>query len=267
MKILVAGATGAIGRRLVPLLVKSGHTVSGTTRHADRARTLVELGAQPIVVDVFDAETLRDTLANDRPDAIIHQLTDLSGEDFKANSRLRIEGTRNLVDAAKAAGVEVMVAQSIAWLYVAGTTPAVETDPLDPDARGYAGVVALENIVAELPRGVVLRYGRLYGPGTWYAPDGLIAERIRKGEFNEPPAWASFVHVDDAAAGAAAALDWPAGPVNVVDDEPTTDWIGTFGGTPSDGVPAGRPISNAKARSLGWQPAYPRLSVSEPLAT
>lgn len=259
MKIFVAGASGAIGRRLLPLLIEAGHTVTGTTRHSDRAQGIADLGAEPVLVDVFDSDRLRAAVAEAAPDVVVHQLTDLSGEDFEANSRLRIKGTRNLVDAAKAAAVEVMVAQSIAWLYVPGTEPAVETDPLDPAVRSYAGVVALEEAVAEMTRGVVLRYGRLYGPGTWYAPDGLITERIRKGEFDEGPSWGCFVHVDDAAAAAVSALDWPAGVVNIVDDEPTTDWIKAFGGTPPKGVPSGRPISNAKAHSLGWRPAHPSV--------
>lgn len=259
MKIFLAGASGAIGRRLVPLLVKAGHEVTGTTRRADRAQGIADLGAEPVVVDVYDSERLHALIAEASPDVVMHQLTDLSGEDFQANSRLRIEGTRNLVDAAAAAGVEVMVAQSIAWLYVPGTEPAVETDPLDTSNRSYLGVAALEEAVASMPRGVVLRYGRLYGPGTWYAPDGLITERIRKGEFDEGPSWGCFVHVDDAATAAVAALDWPSGVVNIVDDEPTTEWIKAFGGTPPKGVPSGRPISNAKAHTLGWRPTHPTV--------
>lgn len=259
MRVFLAGASGVVGRRMVPLLVADGHEVWGTTRRADRAPDLAGAGARPVVVDVFDADALTEAVLDAAPDVVVHQLTDLRGEDFAANTRLRVEGTHNLVDAARAAGVEVMVAQSIAWLYAPGPGPAVETEPLDPGLRGYDGVAALEKAVAEMPRGVVLRYGLLYGPGTWYAPDGLITRRIRCGEHTPPASWGSFVHVDDAAAAAVAALDWPAGPVNVVDDEPTTDWPRAFGGTPQDGPPSGRPVSNAKARSLGWRPAHPRL--------
>ncbi|GLW65371.1 dTDP-glucose 4,6-dehydratase [Actinomadura rubrobrunea] len=265
MKIFVAGATGAIGRRLVPLLVQAGHEVVGTTRKPERARTLADQHATPVVVDVYDADALREAVRDARPDVVIHQLTDLADEDFDANSRLRMEGTRNLVDAALAADVEVMIAQSIAWLYVPGTRPAVETDPLDPSARPYEGVAALEREVARMPRGVVLRYGAFYGPGTWYAPDGAIAERVRAGSLRLTPAWTSFVHVDDAASATLAALDWPAGPVNIVDDEPATtaEWLPVYSaalGAPTPGTArhaaaTGRPVSNAKAKELGWKPS------------
>ncbi|TMQ97519.1 NAD(P)-dependent oxidoreductase [Actinomadura soli] len=265
MKILLAGATGVVGRRLIPLLVQAGHEVAGTTRRTERAGALRDLGAAPVVVDVLDAAAVREVVAAERPDAVIHQLTDLSDENFAANSHLRIVGTRNLVDAARAAGVETMIAQSIAWLYVAGDTPAVETDPLDTALPPYEGVAALEAAVGEMPRGVVLRYGALYGPGTWYAPDGAIAERVRAGTMRPAPSWTSFVHADDAASAALAALDWPAGPVNIVDDEPATtaDWLPVYGaaiGAPNPGnagkhaATMGRPVSNAKALGLGWKP-------------
>ncbi|MFB4298214.1 NAD-dependent epimerase/dehydratase family protein [Actinomadura sp. NTSP31] len=268
LKIFLAGATGVIGRRLIPLLVQAGHEVAGTTRRPERTGSIAALGAAPVVVDVMDAAAVREAVAEARPDAVVHQLTDLTGEDFEANSRLRVEGTRNLVDAAKAAGVETMVAQSIAWLYLPGDTPAAETDPLDPSLPPFAGIAALENAVAEMPRGVVLRYGALYGPGTWYAPDGAIAQRVKAGSLRLAPAWTSFVHADDAAAAALAALDWPAGPVNVVDDEPATtaEWLPVYSaalGAPTPGnagkhaAMTGRPVSNAKALGLGWKPRTP----------
>ncbi|MFC5745902.1 NAD-dependent epimerase/dehydratase family protein [Actinomadura rugatobispora] len=268
MKILVAGATGVVGRRLVPLLVQAGHEVAGTTRRAGRARSIADQKARPIVLDVFDAEAVRAVVAAERPDAIVHQLTDLAAEDFDANSRLRVHGTRNLVEAAGESGVELMIAQSIAWVYVPGERPAVESDPLDPKLPPSEGVIALEEAVASMPRGVVLRYGALYGPGTWYAPDGAIAERVRAGSLRLAPAWTSFVHADDAASAALAALDWPAGPVNVVDDEPATtaDWLPVYSaalGAPTPGTAGrhaattGRPVSNALALSLGWKPQVP----------
>jgi nucleoside-diphosphate-sugar epimerase len=266
LKILVAGATGVIGRHLVPLLIQAGHEVVGTTRRPERAESLTEMGARPLVVDAYDAAALHDAVTAERPDVVMHQLTDLSTEDFEANSRLRAEGTRNLVAAARAAEVETMIGQSIAWVYAPGTRPAVEDDPLDPSAPPYAGVVALEEGVGTMPRGVVLRYGALYGPGTWYAPDGAIADRVRAGELALNPAWTSFVHVDDAATAALAALDWPAGPVNVVDDEPATanEWLPVYAeiiGAPEPGVArhaaaTARPVSNAKAHGLGWKPKY-----------
>jgi nucleoside-diphosphate-sugar epimerase len=267
VKILVAGATGAIGSRLVPLLVQAGHTVAGTTRRAERAQSLRDAGATPLVLDVYDAAELRETVAREAPDAIIHQLTDLSAEDFDANGRLRVEGTRNLVEAAKAAGVPMMIAQSIAWAYMPGDAPAVEGDPLDPTVPPYKGVAALEEAVRTMPHGIVLRYGALYGPGTWYAPDGAIADRVRNGDMKLSPAWTSFVHVDDAAAAALAALDWPAGAINIVDDEPAqgSEWLPVYAESIGASVPGiaprhaavtGRPVSNAKARRLGWKPRY-----------
>ncbi|MFC4913324.1 NAD-dependent epimerase/dehydratase family protein [Actinomadura gamaensis] len=264
MKIFVAGATGVVGRRLVPLLVRAGHEVVGTTRSPERAQTLADQHATPVVVDVLDAGALTGALAEHSPDVVIHQLTDLSAEDFAANSRLRIAGTRNLVDAARAAGVQKMIAQSISWIYLPGTEPATETDELDASAPPYAGVAALEQAVGEMPHGVVLRYGAFYGPGTWYAPEGAIAQRVHAGALSLTPSWTCFVHVDDAASAAVAALDWPAGPVNIVDDEPATasEWLPVYSaalGAPTPptarhAAPLGRPVSNARARDLGWKP-------------
>jgi nucleoside-diphosphate-sugar epimerase len=264
MRILVVGATGVIGRRLVSLLLQAGHDVSGTTRRPERADALAALGAHPVVADAYDAAGLADAVAAAEPEVVMHQLTDLAGEDRAANVRLRIDGTANLVDAARAAGVQTMIAQSIAWIYAPGATPAVEQDPLDPEASAFPGVSALEAAVATMPRGVVLRYGTLYGPGTWYARDGAMADRARRGELRATPTTVPFLHADDAALAAAAALDWPAGPVNVVDDEPAPgyDWLPLFCesvGAPApryDDGPPGRPVSNAKARGLGWQPRF-----------
>ncbi len=242
VKIFVAGATGVVGRLLVPLLVAAGHTVSGTTRRPERAEAIRRSGATPVVLDVLDADAVRAALAEQRPDAVIHQLTDLSARDFAANSRLRIDGTANLVDAARAAGVRTMVAQSIAWLYRPGDGPAAEDEPLDPNARGYEGVAALEAAVATMPTGVVLRYGLLYGPGTWYPTARDIDEHIRAGDFAENAVGPAWLHVDDAARAAVQALEWPAGTVNLVDDEP---------------VQPGRPVSTARAKALGWKPRHP----------
>ena len=181
MKIFLAGAGGAIGRRLTPLLVAAGHDVVGTTRSADRAAAVAALGAEPVVVDVFDAAELTRTVQAAAPQIIMHQLTDLPHApgtpgyeaDLERNARLRIEGTRNLVAAAKGAGVTCLIAQSIAFVYAPGDGVRVETDPLDLAAAGARkrtvdGVVALEQTTLGLPEGIVLRYGLLYGPGTWF---------------------------------------------------------------------------------------------------
>ncbi len=274
MKIFVAGASGAIGRRLLPLLKTAGHEVIGTTRVSEKAQQLKALGAEPVIIDMFDREGLAAVLRETRPDVVIHQLTDLSGRNFQGNSRLRREGTRNLVDAARAAGVRQMIAQSIAWVCVPGDGPADERVPLDieaPDAsrkRTVTAVKELEDAVAEMEHGTVLRYGLLYGPGTWYAPDGLLADQVRQGRMTANPGVDSFVHVDDAARAALLALDWPEGVINIVDDEPApgTVWLPIYAEllkapappTSSDYAPWARGSSNKKARQqLGWQPLYP----------
>ncbi|MGH6683345.1 MAG: NAD-dependent epimerase/dehydratase family protein [Pseudolabrys sp.] len=181
MKIFLAGASGAIGRRLTPLLCAAGHQVAGTTRSAGKAAALRALGAEPVVVDVFDGAALARAVAAAAPNVVIHQLTDLAfapntpryNEALERNSKLRVDGTRNLVAAAKAAGVRRLIAQSIAFVYAPGEGARVETDPLDLAATGARkdtvdGVVALEQATLDLPEGIVLRYGFLYGPGTWF---------------------------------------------------------------------------------------------------
>ena len=171
-RIFLAGATGAIGRRLTPLLLDAGHQVAGTTRSAAKAEELRALGAEPIVVDVFDAAALARAVAGVGPEIVIHQLTDLPkgleprlmAEATVRNARVREEGTRNLVEAAIAAGARRLVAQSIAWMYAPGPEPHGEDDPLDraadgPRAATVRGVIALESSVlnARSLAGVVLR--------------------------------------------------------------------------------------------------------------
>ena len=185
MRIFLAGASGAVGRRLIPLLLADGHSVTGTTRSAAKAAELEAHGVTPVVLDVFDAGALRDAVVKTRPEVVIHELTDLpqvlDPEQMAAsrqrNTRLRVEGTANLVAAARAAGSRRLIAQSIAFAYAGGPEPHAETDPLaspegeDPSAITARGVRALEDAVlgASGIEGIVLRYGRLYGPGTWYA--------------------------------------------------------------------------------------------------
>jgi len=270
MRIFLAGATGAVGRRLVPLLVAGGHTVTAMTRRPDRAGALRALGAEPVVADAYDADALAAAVSAARPDAIVHQLTDLAAADSSANARLRIHGTRNLVDAASGAGVRRIVAQSIAWCYEPGDAPADEAVALDlraaePRRTTVLGVAALERAARELPEWVVLRYGTLYGPGTWFAADGARADDARAGRLRANGDVTSFVHVDDAAAAAALALDWPSGAVNVCDDEPAAgrDWMPAFctavgappPATEEGRAPWARGAVNHRARELGWTPA------------
>ncbi|TPI31684.1 NAD(P)-dependent oxidoreductase [Mesorhizobium sp. B3-2-1] len=204
-RIFLAGASGAIGQRLVPQLLAAGHQVTGTTRNTDKAARLEALGVEPAVVDVFDAEALMQAMLAARPDIVVHQLTDLPAgldpsrmaEAVVRNARIRDEGTGNLVAAAAAAGVRRMVAQSIAWAYASGPEPHAEADPLDGGASGnrgisVGGVIALETAVLDAPfAGIVLRYGQLYGPGTGA----------------NTAAGASPLHVDAAAHAALLALD------------------------------------------------------------
>jgi len=218
MKIFLAGATGVVGRRLACLLRNDGHDVAGTTRTSAKDVLLHELGVTPVVVDVFDAAALADALATVQPDVLIHQLTDLPSAPGtpgypaaqEANRRLRIEGTQNLMRAAKRAGVRRAVAQSIAFIYAPGEGTRIEDDPLDLTAEGVRqntvqGVVALEHEVLQTLgiEGIVLRYGYLYGPDTWYdAPP-------------KPPS----VHVDAAAHAALLAVTNGAGIYNIAEDD------------------------------------------------
>src|SRR5579883_1637409 len=252
MKIFVAGATGVMGRRLVPLLVAAGHEVVGTTRTGEKAGMLRAMGAVPAVVDAFDRAGLATAVSAAQPDVVMHQLTDLSARDSAANARVRIEGTRHLVDAARAAGVRRLIAQSIAWAYEPGPGPADEGVPLDtaaPEPRHtlVAGVQALETAADEIEGAVVLRYGLFYGPGTWYAPDGAIAEQVRRGEVTADASVSSFNDVDDEPA-------------------PGSVWLPVYAaslGAPAPRIGTGqergaRGASNGKARrQLGWRPLYP----------
>lgn len=301
MRVLVAGATGAIGRPLVRQLGAAGHEVVGTTRSEHRANLIREDGGEPAVVDVLDRDALRAVVAAARPDIVVHQLTQIPddlnprklAEQFEMTDRLRTEGTRNLVDAARAAGADRVVAQSIAFAYRHdGPRGELKTegDPLigsevPKDFRNTVeSVQALERTVLD-SGGLVLRYGYFYGPATAYAAsDGALAARVRKRGFpvvGDGGGVFSFVHVDDAAAATVAAVERGApGVYNVVDDEPAAlrDWLPVYaealGARPPRRVPAlvariavggwmtqsatgTRGASNAKAkRELGWLPRH-----------
>lgn len=174
MKVFLAGATGVVGRRLAVLLRRAGHEVAGTTRSQGKVAALRAIGVAPVVVDAYDAQRMKLAVHAAQPDVIVHQLTDLPQAidpttmpaALEANARLRIEGTRNLVDAALTSGVRRMIAQSIAFAYAPGQGPLSEEHPINPAATG---VIALEDAVLRTDgiEGIVLRYGRFYGPGTW----------------------------------------------------------------------------------------------------
>jgi len=273
MRIFVAGASGVVGRSLIPLLTAQGHTVSGTTRDPHKMDLLRSLGAEPVVVDVCDRDALFAAFRDARPDAVIHQLTDLARLDFAATARVRTEGSRNLVDAAQAAGVRRMVTQSFWGVYVPGDGLADEETPLYVDAPtpwdGVARPIAImEQTVNELPESVVLRYGLFYGPGTAFDLDGRTAERVRQGQMPANDNVVSFLHIEDAAISAQQALDWPAGTYNIADEEPaaTADWLPQYAaeiGAPPPPRAAGRDpllsrgVSSEKARrTQRWTPRH-----------
>jgi 2-alkyl-3-oxoalkanoate reductase len=245
MKVLVSGASGAIGRFLVPQLVEAGHDVVGMTRRRDKAEALSELGARGVVVDALDREAVRRTVLDVRPEAVIDELTSLPRDYdlrdkhlYDANDEIRSKGTPALHDAAREAGARRFVMQSIAFLYEPqGGWVKNEDDPVwlgapMPFGRGVNILNANEQRVVsdEDLAGVVLRYGFFYGPGTYYASDGSIAAQVRKRRFpvvGRGQGMASYVHLHDAAAATVAALERGRGIYNVVDDEPAPvrDWL------------------------------------------
>jgi len=259
VRVFLAGATGVIGRRLLPRLLEAGHDVTAMTRRAERAAALREAGAAPAVCDVFDAEELRAAVERARPEVVVHELTDLPPaldprkmeEQAAGNDRIRTEGTRNLVAAAVAAGAQRLVAQSIAFAYAPmGAGPKREDDPLWDDApwpwsRSVAALRELDDAVTgtEGIDGLVLRYGFFYGPGTAYAPGGFFDREVRRRRFpvvGKGSGVFSFVHVDDAADATVAAVARGApGIYNVVDDEPAPlrEWLPVY----ADALGAKRP--------------------------
>jgi nucleoside-diphosphate-sugar epimerase len=236
VRIFLAGAGSAIGRRLTPLLLAAGHEVTGSTRSPETARELNATGVHGVVVDVFDAAALRDAVVKSRPEIIIHQLTDLPrvvedeaqlAASYPRNARIRIEGTRNLIAAAQAASARRFIVQSVAFAYATGAEPHSETDPLNvsegPRAVTVRAAADLERqVLSSEMEAIVLRYGFFYGPGTWHA------DPIRK-----PP-----LHIDAAAQATLLAV--------------TRGQPGIYNIAEEDGT-----ISIAKARAeLGFDPGF-----------
>jgi nucleoside-diphosphate-sugar epimerase len=273
MRIFLAGASGVIGRRMVPLLIGQGHEVTGVARDPGDATAVRRAGGDAVSVDIRDGDAIKAAVERARPDVVFHYVTDLSTNDSAGNAELRRAGSPLLVEAALAAGVRKVVAQSITWAYEPGDSPADERTPLDigassPRSQLVSGIVALEDAVREAPEWVLLRYGRLYGPGTWYARGARMARLAEAGELPANGDVYSFVHADDAARAAVEALEWPTGPVNVCDDEPApaSEWVPEFCRAVRVSPPpisAGRQgwargASNRHAREdLGWTPSYP----------
>jgi nucleoside-diphosphate-sugar epimerase len=248
MRVFIAGATGAIGRRLVPLALRAGHSVTGMTRSAERAAALRASGAEPAVADALDRAATVKAVADASPEIVVHELTALSSfadfrrfeREFQQTNRLRTEGTRNLIAAAQAAGVRRLVAQSFAgWPYArVGGPVKTEEDPLDPDPPPQLRPTldAIRYVEREAPaaaglEGVVLRYGGFYGPGTSLGAGGKYVEVVRRRRFpiigGGTGVW-SFIHIDDAAAATLAAIERGApGLYNITDDEPApvAEWL------------------------------------------
>jgi len=300
MRVFVAGASGAIGRPLIPKLLAAGHEVTGLTRSEAKAEDVRRAGASAAVVDVFDADALRAAAREAGAEVVVHELTalperlDFRKEELYADTnRCRTEGTRNLLDAARAAGAHRFVSQSIAFAYRSdGARVKTEDDPLlDAAPGGFGSAIAalreMESSVlgAEGIEGLVLRYGFFYGPGTYYASDGSTVADLRRRRIpivGKGTGVFSFIHVDDAADATVAAVEHGApGIYNVTDDEPAqmSEWVPGLaeaaGAKPPRRVPAWaarliagraatsfaldlRGASNEKAkRELGWKPAHP----------
>jgi 2-alkyl-3-oxoalkanoate reductase len=260
MRVFVAGASGAIGRPLVPQLVAAGHEVTGTTRSEQSAGAIRAAAARAAVCDALDPEALRAAVEEAAPEVVVNQLTALperfdprNKEIYRATNRLRAESTRTLVDAARAAGARRLVWQSIAFAYAPGPRPEVKDEeaPLAFDApqpfgEGVRTIDAMERAVIEADglEGLVLRYGWFYGPGTYFGEDGSTARDVRKRRFpviGKGAGLFSFIHVDDAASATVAAVERGApGIYNIVDDEPAAmrDWLPAY----AEAIGAKRPL-------------------------
>lgn len=297
MRVFLAGANGAVGRRLVPTLVAHGHQVTGTTTSERSKEAIRAMGAEAVVVDGLDAAGIGEAVARAEPDAIIHEMTALSGTPdfrhfdrwFALTNRLRTEGTEHLLAAARASGVKRFVAQSFTgWSNSReGSWIKTEDDPLDPNpvkgqVETLAAIKFLERAVLDAPlEGIVVRYGGLYGPGS----SETLAEILRKRMFpviGNGAGIVSSTHVDDAAGGTVAALErGRRGVYNIVDDDPAPSrefipaiaealgapkplhipaWLGRLlaGDVAVTMMTEGRGSSNAKAkRELNWEPIWP----------
>jgi nucleoside-diphosphate-sugar epimerase len=246
MKIFVAGATGAIGLPLVRALCTLGHQVTGMTRVGSGLDRLRELGVVPAMADAFDARAVHAAIEKAAPDVVIDQMTWLPANPAEIirslpnDTRLHREGGRNLLEAARALGVRRFLLQSRGfYLDAPAGDLADEAAGLRVEAPGELGASTRvtaeleQQTLASVPEGVVLRYGFFYGPGTWYRPDGAIAEAVRKGQsaiIGKGNAVWSFVHMDDAVAATVAALAAPTGVYNIVDDDPlpVSQWLPAF---------------------------------------
>jgi len=253
------------------MLISDGHEVVSLSRHLPSGTDRSESPVKYVTADVFDRSAIFRVLEQESPRAVLHLLTDLKQRSSAANARIREVGTRNLVEAAKAAGTSKMVAQSIAWAYEPGEEAATESTAFDfaapqPRKTTIDGIVALEGTVGEMHEHTTLRLGTLYGAGTWYDRDGANAQIVKEGKMLATNAITNFLHIVDAASAFLKALTWPVGPVNIVDDDPAPAliWLPEYAreiGAPAPqedagSVSSGRAVSNRKAYDLGWMPAH-----------
>lgn len=279
-RVLLAGATGVVGTRLIPLLVERRYEVHALTRSPQSASVAEGLGARPLSGDALDRDAVIAAAERVRPHHVVHQLTALPKggpnprrlkRDLAATNRLRREATRHLVEAAERVGAERIVAQSIAFAYRPEGSPVVDEEhPLYTDGLGdwdeaAGAVAALEEAVlgARGPTGVVLRYGLLYGPGTTIAADGAMARMLRRRRLpviGGGGGLGSFCHVDDAAAAAAAALRRGEGVYNVCDDHPAParEWIPAL--AEAFGAPGPLRLPRWLARPLAGRPAVEQMT-------
>jgi len=296
MRVFVAGATGAIGIRLVPKLVARGHDVTATTRSADKVPRLHSLGADAVVVDGLDGLAVGEAVARAEPEAIVHQMSALAGKPdlrhfdrwFALTNELRTRGTEHLLAAANAVGAGRLIAQSYTgWTNIReGGMVKSEEDPLDPEpakaqTESLAAIRFIEENVLRAPlEGIVLRYGSFYGPGASESLVDLVRRRKLPIVGDGSGVW-SWIHLDDAAAATVAAVEHgPPGVYNVVDDDPATvsEWLPYLADVVGAKAPLRLPAwlgrlaagevatrmmteirgsSNAKAkRELGWQPLW-----------
>jgi nucleoside-diphosphate-sugar epimerase len=275
MKVFVAGATGAIGRPLISALLAAGHDVVGMTSSERGLRALQKRGAKGIIVDAFDSEGVNAAIGEVHPDAVIEELTalpkDYTPEAMRAaadrDRRLRLEGGRNVHNAARAAGAKRYIVQSTGFFYGPGAGLAAETDSLAVNASpAVAGSVRtylqIEDRVlgSRGLEGIALRYGFFYGPGTYHDPEtGSISNQVREQRYPVIGSGAgvySFVHVEDAAAATAASLESDPGIYNVVDDDPSEMriWLPAF--ARFLGAPPPRQTSEEEAQKLGADAVY-----------
>ena len=260
MKVFVAGASGVIGRRLVPLLVRAGHSVVAMTRSAAKADAIRTAGAVPAVADALDQAAVMAVVLSAEPEVVVHQLTAIPprfnmrrfDREFALTNRLRTEGTDHLLAAARAVGARRFVAQSFAgWPYArVGGPVKTEEDPLDlhPAAAFHRALEAIRHLEATVLKtvgleGLVLRYGAFYGPGTSLGAGGSILDDVRRRRLpivgRGTGVW-SFIHIDDAAAATVAAIERGApGVYNVVDDDPApvSEWLPVLARPPAPGRP------------------------------